>query len=336
LRLRVKPRATHRVQLVPTDWQLLPGDVTTRVELASQYGGSPVSGGIVPANESGNLFLFSDPRKGGRHGYNFDGLSADGLAFDYTGSGQTGDQVIKGLNLSLLEHRARAMRLQVFVADGKVPGTDTTRQKYVGEFALDGAWGRAYRRQQVRTEGGRPRSVLVFRLLPADMLNGLLSTPRPRDQSNGLPVIVSLEADDAYLMTRPPIEAASAARREAEITRMYQAWLNGRDGPATRWAIPLLDSSSTLLTDIYFADRTHLFEAKSAASRESVRLAIGQLLDYGHHLTVPGLRRSVLLPSAPPGDLLDLLNELGFGCVAQSEEHGFQKLLAARRRDQMN
>ena len=95
------------------DWAEPVGSVSTRIELAAKYGGSPYSGGIVPSNSTPNIFLFTDPAEGIKYGYNRDGPSPSGDAFYYTGKGTTGDQLLAGANGSVLSHMGhkRALRL---------------------------------------------------------------------------------------------------------------------------------------------------------------------------------------------------------------------------------
>ncbi|WP_437046674.1 hypothetical protein [Streptomyces sp. enrichment culture] len=70
---------------------LAQGSLTTRADLAAAYGGSPYGGGIVPANQTKNIFVFSDPAAGKEHDYTFDGRADDdayGVLYLYTGAGQ--------------------------------------------------------------------------------------------------------------------------------------------------------------------------------------------------------------------------------------------------------
>lgn len=55
------------------------------------------------------------------------------------------------------------------------------------------------------------------------------------------------------------------------------------------------------------------YEAKSEASRNNIRLGLGQILDYRRY--VPQAQASLLLPAAPHVDLLDLLALYEVGAV---------------------
>lgn len=84
-------------------------------------------------------------------------------------------------------------------------------------------------------------------------------------------------------------------------------------------------AGGALRIDIVDADTNTIYEAKAAADRMSVRLALGQLLDYGHNMRGerPGTRMAVLLPDRPAADLVELLTELEIGCVVENKDRTF-------------
>ena len=66
-----------------------------------------------------------------------------------------------------------------------------------------------------------------------------------------------------------------------------------------------------------------LYEAKGVATREAIRMAVAQLLDYSRHVpTNPTL--AVLLPALPATDLLNLLAGQGIRCVYETSPGTFQ------------
>jgi len=69
-----------------------------------------------------------------------------------------------------------------------------------------------------------------------------------------------------------------------------------------------------------------VYEAKGSADRMSVRLALGQVLDYGRF--IEGSRLAVLLPERPADDLIDLLEQCGIGCVIETAPAAFTDLTA--------
>ncbi len=66
----------------------------------------------------------------------------------------------------------------------------------------------------------------------------------------------------------------------------------------------------------------HSFEAKGTATRNSIRLAIGQLADYGRFPPSPS-RRAVLLSERPRPDLETLLESQRIAAVWRTENDGF-------------
>ncbi|HEX6943206.1 MAG TPA: hypothetical protein VF128_09790 [Gemmatimonadaceae bacterium] len=69
------------------------------------------------------------------------------------------------------------------------------------------------------------------------------------------------------------------------------------------------EGQGQLYTDLFDKTRGILVESKGAVTRESIRMAIGQLFDYQRFIEPkPGL--AVLLPTLPRDDLLDLLRGL--------------------------
>lgn len=106
---------------------------------------------------------------------------------------------------------------------------------------------------------------------------------------------------------RTRAEVRIAARREAELVVAYAAHLEGR-------AVVRRRRYGQLVCDIFIESRAHLIEAKADASRESIRMAIGQLFDY-RRFEPTLVRLGVLVPERPARDLLELLDGLDIACV---------------------
>lgn len=98
----------------------------------------------------------------------------------------------------------------------------------------------------------------------------------------------------------------AAARREARLVARYAAHLRKERVCRRRYG--------QLFCDLFVESRRHLIEAKADASRESVRMAIGQLYDYARFERA-NVQLAVLLPERPLDDLLELLEGVGIGCV---------------------
>lgn len=301
-------------------WDVPLGTTTTREELKAVWGGSEYSGGIVPAVQSSTIFLFSDPAEGTKYGYDWDGASSDGLAYYYTGAGQNGDQKLTDRNGSVLRHEAAGRVLQLFVADGYVPGTGTKLQRYVGQFRVDPS--APYRMEPAANKAKQSRVVVVFRLLPVGQsdLAGLVEAGAfaPEPDTGPTSVLMPLEVDSKFFYETSGTESTVAQKKEGLVVSDFRSWAGGGESRFRRWAIRVPGEKTRLITDIFDTFHGILFEAKASSSRGYVRLALGQLLDYSRH--VPEVKHlMVLLPSRPSDDLLSLLHAHGVGCVWQTE-----------------
>lgn len=291
---------------------LIVGEYYTREDLVVEYGGSIQSGGIVPGNKSNTVFVFTDPSEGAQFGYVYDGFSPDGTVLHYTGAGQDGDQVVTGSNSPIMTHAAKGRTLHAFVAAGRVPGKQTKRQRYVGEFILDPET--PYERMPALDKRSAVRTVMVFRLLPVraipDSMVAVVGVSGITQESKSLQVPVELNSTQFFETSGT--DGRTAVRRESQLVDEFVA--SQQDHDFSRWAITL-PTESPLLTDVYDKTDRVLYEAKALSGRHDVRMAVGQLYDYRRHVDVDGLRCSVLLPARPNADLRDLLETAGLGLV---------------------
>lgn len=290
-------------ELDPMRWALDPGEEIERKALQQRYGGR-TQGGIGPSKSSPNVFLFSDPVAGEPHGY-FDGWRADGY-FHYTGEGQRGDQQMKSGNAAILNHEAEGRALRLFLgARGQVA--------YEGEFKLapDPPF---YTTDAPETNNGPVRSVIVFRLRPVD------ATPKP--SSSKLDRVGSATVEDVPVeeqwtektFVSPSREPYEAERREQSLVLAFRDYLLKQRHDVTRLKIMPQGEAKPLFSDLIDRTTNILYEAKGTVERGAIRMAIGQLIDYGRFLDPPP-KLSVLLPSQPREDLRELLKSVGIGVV---------------------
>jgi hypothetical protein len=115
---------------------------------------------------------------------------------------------------------------------------------------------------------------------------------------------------------RTRAEVRTAARREAKLVAAFAAYMKKRAVVVRRRRY------EQLACDIFIESRKHLIEAKADASRESIRMAIGQLFDYRRFEPGP-IDLGVLLPERPADDLLELLNGLDIACI-WAADNGFE------------
>lgn len=155
-------------------WSIAIGALVTRGEVAQEYGGSIYSG-IEPSSTSLNVMLYSDPAAGEEHGY-YDGwVGGQPGAFEYTGSGQVGDHKLTGSNKRVLEHAQDGSVLRLFFT---LPGPAKPGgrvQRYVGAFRVDPEFPLRWTTGPDRDGAGR--KVVVFRLLPDEVVGGYPQDP---------------------------------------------------------------------------------------------------------------------------------------------------------------
>jgi hypothetical protein len=300
----------------PVAWQVDVGAVVKRTDLHERYGGRR-QGGIGPSRVSANVLLFTDPAKGHKHGY-FDGWGEDGC-YHYAGEGQAGDQKMTQGNLAILKHKqeGRALRLFKGVASGMC--------QYLGEFTLPGErpW---YRTDAPETNGGPIRSVIMFRLQPVST-EAPVRTQLPHTPSDE-PTVEQLEVEAQHterMLVDPSREPYEAERAEAKLVRAFADYLRLLGHEVHRQRIAPAGVAKQLLTDLYDSTTHCLYEAKGSVSRESIRMAVGQLFDYARFLSHPEL--GLLVPSRPEDDLLDLCDRLQI-TVVWPEGDGFSSTQA--------
>ncbi|MFI7148194.1 restriction endonuclease [Nonomuraea sp. NPDC050022] len=279
-----------------SEWALRPNQQIERKKLHEDFGGR-TQGGIGPSSRTPNVFVFTDPIAGEKHGY-FDGWMPDGL-FHYSGEGQYGDQRMVSGNASILNHKQEGRALRVFQG---ARGTVT----YLGKFEVDekDPW---YEADAPETGGGPLRRVIVFRLRPIDAtsqppqtsLARLLETTK--DQVEELPLERQLTE---RTFVNPAREVYEAERKEASLVQALADHLRGQGHAVNRHQILPHGETRPLFTDLFDRDLGLLVEAKGSVTRENVRMAIGQLTDYGRFL--PDATRAILLPTEPRSDLIKL------------------------------
>lgn len=295
-------------------WDIPVGTVTTRAAVAERFGGA-TQGGIQPSAKSPNVFVYSDPASGAKHGYNFDGWSTDG-AYYYTGEGQLGDQRLRRGNGQLAAHGDSGRTVRVFEAVPGRPGGGGKPQRYVGAFRVDPE--RPYRREEAPDREQVQRSVLVFRLLPiGETWSEAMTVGTPAQSASA--VIVEVESNQVQTFEQGAREGTVAERREAALMTELETALLAVGHEVGRVKVLVPGSVRPLLTDTFDVTRGELFEVKAAATRANVRMAIGQLLDYRRH--IEGVTSTtVALPEKPGEDLIALIHECGFGLVASDGE----------------
>ncbi|MDI7925242.1 hypothetical protein [Ferirhizobium litorale] len=278
---------------ISPEWTLKPDEKIERKALHEQFGGR-TQGGIGPSKSSPNVFVFTDPIAGTKHGY-IDGWGEDGC-FHYTGEGQRGDQVMKSGNASIFRHKQEGRALRLFDgARGVV--------EYMGEFEVDDHQP-YYLADAPETGGGPVRQVIVFRLRPVQTPVG---APTVGAILPNQPVFEDVPLEGYFterMVVEPSREPYEAERKEAELVRQFADYVRAMGLQIVRRRILPKGEAKPIFTDIYLPTKNLLVEAKGSVERGSLRMAIGQLSDYRRFFE--GADCAVLVPSKPRDDLLDL------------------------------
>jgi hypothetical protein len=297
----------------PSVWTLKPGEQIERRQLQQRYGGR-TQGGIGPSKSSPNVLLFSDPIAGEPHGY-FDGWRADGY-YHYTGEGQRGDQQMKSGNASILHHASQGRALRLFLgARGLVT--------YEGEFELAPEQP-FYTTDAPETNNGPVRSVIVFPLKPVDVQPKPSSSKLDRVGPAGIEDVPVEEQWTEKMFVAPSHVPYEADRREQKLVLAFRDHLLQQRHEVVRLKIVPPGEAKPLFSDLLDKTTNTLYEAKGSIERGAIRMAIGQLMDYGRFLQPPA-RLAVLLPSKPRDDLGDLLASVGIGVVWR-DDSGFVEI----------
>jgi hypothetical protein len=292
-------------------WELAVGETLPRRDVHAKFGGSRQSG-IAPSSTSPNVLVFTNPAKGEKFGYNFDGWHADGT-FHYTGEGKVGDQRFRAGNKAIRDHKRDGQALRVFESSG----TSTT---YVGEFRTAEP---AYELADAADLNGDLRSVIVFRL---EQVNGLAAEPvaaEPMPTPGVVDLPVEANLAETYAATANG-EPAERRRAEGGLVNRYAAWLQQQGHDVCRKQVVPPGELQPLYNDLFNITANELVEAKGSIVREAVRMAVGQVLDYARH--VPHASRGVLLPSRPREDLVALVLSADMSCIWESDSGTFDRI----------
>ncbi|WP_155946647.1 restriction endonuclease [Mycobacterium sp. URHD0025] len=301
-------------------WSVQPGEILVREQIHGVYKGN-AQAGITGSSTTPNVLVYSDHGKAAANGYDFDGWDVSQQVYYYTGEGKIGDQQMVRGNRAIADHQTNGTALRLFVAVGNVPGSDARIHQYVGQFSVDPDL--PYFIRRAPGTDGVPRNVFVFRLLPIGVVVAEGDPHVSTIEGAGQAAEIATVAVDSVPVAVVNIEnseveksvSGTVVQREAQLTDRFKAYLEAHHREVMRYRINPV-GSATLYSDLADISDNILYEAKGSAERMSVRLAIGQVLDYGRYVGDSSL--AVLLPESPAADLVELLEQLDIGCVVES------------------
>jgi hypothetical protein len=272
--------------------EIEPGGQIKRSELQDRYGGRR-QGGISPSKQTPHVFLFTDPVRGARHGYIYDGEAEDG-SYYYTGEGQSGDQRMVQGNRAIRDHQQEGRELHLFDVSGGM-ATYIGEFEYVGHKSADAP----------ATRSREQRKVIVFHLR---RLSGDTTLPAAKvDQFSDEPMkVVPVEQHlTERMVIEPNREPYEAERREQPLVLELMTFLRGQGHTVDRLQLRPPGEPAPLFCDLFDSTTNTVVEAKGSVSRAAIRMAVGQLADYSR-LVDPPPKRMLLVPEEPRPDLLDL------------------------------
>jgi 5-methylcytosine-specific restriction protein A len=304
-------------------WDIRTGAEKTREQIGKETSGDHRYRGIVPTDH--DVILYCDHDQAKEFGYDYDGWDSTRELFYYTGEGSDGDQQLKRGNYEIATHKEAGKALRLFIAVGNVPSSDTRTHRYVGEFEI--ADDPSYLTKLAPDRNDKPRTVLVFRLRP---IGDIVTDIGPLSVINGVAAAsivetVSVEAVPQAVVNTEVSDyeraaSVSARQEEAALTARFTEYLENTHGHTVQ-RYKITTPAGILYTDTADITAGVVFEAKSGTDRMSVRLALGQVLDYGRY--VEGSDLAVLLPGMPAADLIELLESHQVGCVVEAEGNQF-------------
>ena len=121
-----------------------------------------------------------------------------------------------------------------------------------------------------------------------------------------------------------PGQDIEATRREQSLVLAYMEHLEGQGHTVSRGRYRPGDADSVLASDLVDETDRVLYEAKGDVRRASVRMAIGQLLDY-RRFEPPPMSLAVLLPRKPVQDLIELIRTVPASAVWRTTD-GFASI----------
>jgi hypothetical protein len=260
--------------------------------------------------------FFTDPATGHRHGY-YDGVDADGL-FEYVGEGQRGDQTFTQGNKTILNHQEDGRTLEGFVAAG-------ARVAYLGEFDLVDT----YKRDAHEADNEDVlRQVIVFRLRPLNELP--VSLPAAPITPSDKPTVETVSVEERHTergFVTPQREPYPFERTESDLVVRYLRYLMSQGHTVGRLRVVPPGETAPIYSDLWVETDAELVEAKGLVTREQMRQAVGQLIDYGRF--VDARSRTVLVPERPRQDLLEYLSVARVDVVFPNQDGTWTRVPAA-------
>lgn len=288
------------------------GQIIEKRQIHRLLGGSDQHGMTSCLN--GTAFLvFHNEAVGKKFGYDrWEGWQADG-SFHYTGQGVQGHQKLTRSNKSLHRMGEVGNPIHLFHTDKK-----GNPYIYIGLMSLGEP---QFFYLRAPDKFGEDRQVIVFHLLPIGKV-----AAHPENIIQGMVKVIegnwaSSSIIDQIIPSGPTATPAQIDLEEMKLQSRFGNYLKAKGESVKTISISVDGQKGSLKPDFFLDERNWIVEAKPSSSREHVRLAIGQVLDYSHLLEKAHNKKqpAILLPMAPPDDLLELLTILKIHLIYETE-----------------
>lgn len=135
---------------------------------------------------------------------------------------------------------------------------------------------------------------------------------KPPSRTSGIPIVMkrSLSKASEPSSFSPTVGERTRLYRESQLVANYEADL----GRPLQVIWVSLQGGGRIVADAYDSETETLIEAKCSCARSDVRMAVGQLLDYQHHL-MPGAKLAILLPGGPSPDVATWLKRMSISVI---------------------
>ncbi|MFJ4791795.1 hypothetical protein [Kitasatospora purpeofusca] len=302
-----------------------PGDDVTRQQVHEAFGGR-LQGGISPTKENGILVFLSY-----RHPMETPTSLAPDGTLRFPGEGLEGDQQMTQGNKALLRHKQDGRDVHVFQEVVPARGSTNVRQstyRYIGRFELDDT--QPFTLKDEDDRHGQSRRVIEFRLRPLDGTVPFADrTPEPVADlillsSGSVHPTQGVVEYSPERIRLPPLRTVrrDAAAQERALVGAFTAHLHGLGHTTGRLSLSLPDGTHPILVDLFDTTTQTIYEGWPSASRATIRLAIGRLMDlrWRHGGSA---QMGIIVPSEPYKDSLDLCTSLDIELVWPDPDLGF-------------
>lgn len=170
-----------------------------------------------------------------------------------------------------------------------------------------------------------PKSVLASVTIEPISTGGAnhVSLARPPVRLNGEVREISLERRERSSFVVSSVGEREAIRHEAALLARYVEWLGNDLDRCVRNEITI-PGEPRLYTDLFDRATRELVEVKGDVSRDHVRMALGQIVDYARFVNHE--RLAALFPRKPSTDLITLLASQSISCIYETAQSRFNRL----------